>query len=183
MPETQVMSKSDRMELRRIVKARFELLREQLETRAGEIRQMISDKITEEHSKVIEVAEKESTQLIKDADKLFDRISKLRTKMAKQGIAANNGWGLTSTRERTKHLLEDWETADLRTKIDNGVAKLKNEKGFAGLDLRSQELGLLEHLSIDALQSDEARGFLEGVPTVDKLLPLPEAAKVKALAA
>lgn len=183
MPETQVMSKSDRMELRRIVKARFELLHEQLETRAGEIRQMIRDKITQEHSKAIETAEKESAQLIKEADKLFDRIGKLHIKMEKQGIAANGGWSLSSTRERTRQLLEDWDTADIRTKIDEGIAKLKSEKGFAGLDLRSQELGLLEHLSIDALQSDEARSFLEEVPTVDKLLPLPEAAKVKALAA
>lgn len=179
MPETQVMSKSDRMELRRVVKARFELLREQLEVRAAEVQQMIKQKVEKDHQKAITEIEEESTALLKEVEGIFTRIHKLHTKAKRKGLS---GSSLKEYHEaRVRDSLKGWSPANLNQKVNTIVGKMKGEKGVAGLDLRGQELTLLENLSVDALDSKEARDFLEKVPTVDNLLPLPkEKATLKA---
>jgi hypothetical protein len=61
--------------------------------------------------------------------------------------------------------------ADIDDKVSREVAKLQSEAGLAEMSLREKELELLEQLAIGQLQSDDAKAFLDQIPTADKMLP------------
>lgn len=185
-PTAEPISKSDRMELRRIVKARFEVLREQLGQRANELHRMVKMTIEDEAKADVEKAEKEGREITKECKALARKISSFEARMSAKGITNGHGDYYTPEKEMQEivdRFLTGWAPADLNERTKTIVSKIKNEHGIHGLELRTNELSLLEDLSVDALQGSEARKFLGQIPEIDTLLPLPEAEARKALVA
>lgn len=180
------LSKSDRMELRRIVKARFEMLREQLAQRATELNSIVKETIEDEAKADLKKAEQESKKLINECKALAKKVASFETTMNAKGITTGHGtWHSPESEMNSfvERFLTGWAPADLSERTSKTVAKIKNQHGVQGLNLRSQELNLLEDLSMDALQSEEAKTFLAKIPEIDTLLPLPEKDARKALVA
>lgn len=180
------ISKSDRMELRRIVKARFEVLREQIGQRANELNRIVREQIEESRKADIKKAEEEGAKLAKECRALGVKIDAYNDKWSAKGLS-NRGTPYEAAKEMQNDIISyfmaGWEVADVTGQTNRIVNKIKNEHGIHNLELKTTELRLLEDLSVDALQGPEAKKFLAGIPQIDNLLPLPEEEARKALVA
>jgi hypothetical protein len=57
--------------------------------------------------------------------------------------------------------------------VRNAERQLREKAGLAGLNLAEKRLELLTELSMDALESEDAKKFLDSIPTAENLLPMP----------
>lgn len=79
-----VMSQKDRIELRRIMKARFELLQEQLGQREREIRNAIQADIEAQHAAAVKEAERKARALATKAAKIDRRVTEFKAKIEEE---------------------------------------------------------------------------------------------------
>lgn len=70
---------------------------------------------------------------------------------------------------------------DERIKI--ATARVRHQAGTGRINLRKLELELMEELSVDSLESKEAKQFLAKIPDAKTLLPSPSKKEIKALVA
>lgn len=76
-----VMSVKDRTELRRILKARFEILRSRLQTRETEVRNALKEQLEKEHKDAIKEAERRTRALEAKRAKLLKEVDEFKGKM------------------------------------------------------------------------------------------------------
>jgi len=81
------------------------------------------------------------------------------------------------------YYLKGWEPAGISEMVEEKQEELKRMQGTAKLNLRHQEITILEELAIGGLVSEEARAYLDKVPGVDDYMPLPTGEALKALTA
>lgn len=178
---TKLMSQRDRQELRRILRARFELLHAQVYQREQELQRRIEAEIRTEHEAQMKAAQKKAERLQAKAEKLLAEAEEIETEMAAQGVVPGYGGRRSGYPLFTYTIQSEWQPVDLQGKIKRAYSEITEAAGYHKIDLRLQELQLEEELAIGALGSDEAKQFLNKVPTIDTLLPLDDAS-VKALA-
>lgn len=216
MADEKVMPQKDRIELRRIMKARFEILAEQLGQRENEIRTKIKSDLEAEHKAVVKEAERKARALEAKAAKLDRKVVEFRAKVEEEAIALaaeaeaiqsdladkgvqpiNNGHyyreevppmlAVNADRwydgQRFVTVIKQFQPIDLNKKVTAAYNVIAQEAGLHKLDLRMKELELSEELAIGALGSEEAKGFLAKVPTIDNLLPAPSKKALKQVAA
>lgn len=173
MAEQKLMNQKDRAELRRILKARYEILHQQLSQRQQEVQNTIEKRIRAEHEDAIQKALKKTTAFEKKLAKLKDEAEELTAQMIDLGIAPGNGYGRHYRETFFSYSLETkWSPIDLQEKIQRAYNQVTEQAGLHKLDLRMQQLQLEEELAIGALGSDEAKEFLAKIPDLDKLLPM-----------
>lgn len=173
MPEQKLMNQKDRQELRRILKARYEILHQQLSQRQQEVQNTIEKQIREDHESAIQKAIKKTAAFEKKLAKLKDEAVELTAEMNGLGIAPGNGYGRHYPETFFSYSLETkWSPIDLQVKIQRAYSQVTEQAGLHKLDLRMQQLQLEEELAIGALGSDEAKEFLGKIPDLDKLLPM-----------
>jgi hypothetical protein len=180
------ISKSDRNELRRIVKARFVILTEQLAVRADELHGIVKKTIEDETKDSIKTAKKRAAKLEAKAKALGLEIRAFEQEIKAEGVTnGRSSWnGPIKTMEGLiENCLTDFEPDNLTQRVGQTVGRIKKEHNIHGLDLKQQELALLEDLSVDALEGSKAKEFLGAIPQIDKLLPIPEEEARKALVA
>lgn len=181
------ISKSDRIELRRIVKGRFELLREQLDQRANEIKKVVRKAIEDESAEHIKSAEKRSKKITANLHKVAKEAEALQADMRLKGVtSARSKYDNKINQDIQSFIgyhLAGWKPRNLDSRVDDSVSTIKSQHGIYNLNLRSNELSILEELSVDAIQGAQAKTFLDRIPEIDKLLPMPEEEARKALAA
>jgi DNA repair exonuclease SbcCD ATPase subunit len=71
----------DRTELRRILKARFEILAQQLQEREQEVRTQLQEEIEAEYKDAVKQAQKRATALRRKADKIHAEVAAFHAKM------------------------------------------------------------------------------------------------------
>lgn len=163
----QLMTQRDRTELRRILKARFNLLSQQLSQREQELRAEIAEQIREQYKTEIKAASKDISKLKAEAFKLEAKAKEVQDKLADKGIGISRyNYNILDISIR-----EDLEPLDLNSQIERAYQKLRTEAGLHKMDLGLAQLQLEEELAIGALSSDEAKDFLGKVPSIDTLLP------------
>ena len=168
---TNLMSQRDRAELRRILKARFQLLHQQLHQREREVSNHLENQIRKEHEKAVKQAEKKTLALRKKAEKLAQEARDLQVEMKGLGIRPETGRGY-NTELFEWNFADGWAPIDLSKKVQAAYKKVAEQAGLHKVDLHLQQLQLEEELAISALGSDEAKNFLSKVPDIDKLLPM-----------
>lgn len=181
------MNKSERVEVRRIVKGRFELLRDQLSARAREVSGVIRRQIEGEYKEPLNEAKKRSDNLRRRLKSVVEDTIALHHDMETKGIKAP--YSLVEGRKEMGreiesiigYYLKEWKPVGLDAMVNDRLDQIKAQHGYANLNLRSEEISILEDLAVGSLVSDEAQTFLERVPKVDDFLPLPEGVKLKAL--
>jgi CRISPR/Cas system-associated exonuclease Cas4 (RecB family) len=171
---TKLMSQRDRTELRRILRARFELLHQQLMQRQHEVNNRLEEQIRKESEAAIKEAQRKAEVIHKKAQKLEAEAKQLALDMKAKGVQPGNGQyaGDTYSTFLTFSFTERWSPINLHKKVQQAYKKVTEQAGVHKVDLRLQQLQLEEELAISALASDEAKDFLSKVPDIDKLLPM-----------
>lgn len=176
MPDQKIMSQKDRQELRRILKARYEILHQQLAQRQQEVQNSLAEKIREEHEAAILKAIQKTNAFEKRLSKIAEEAKALTTEMRALGVVPGNGRsyrGYADPETFLSYSLETaWSPKDLQEKVNQAYSKITEQAGLHKLDLRMQQLELEEELAIGALGSEEAKTFLDKIPNLDKLLPM-----------
>lgn len=160
------MRPSERTELRRVIKARFELLQEDLTHRQRIVWAAIEDRVKEGHKKEIDA---ENAQL----KKFQDKAAKLRIEIT-DWMGTLHAKGLQVHYPRVTIELPDHVMLRNEHQLVNDELKRLNIDGKAAkINLSRMELEILETLALDALETDEARAFFDALPTAKQLLPVP----------
>lgn len=176
MATNQLMTSRDRNELRRILRARFELLNRQLSVREQEIRAEIAEVIREEHKQAVKAGKKKIAKLQEKAAKLEAEGKALQDELEDAGVGPSgtsrrNGGYYGHYNILDVSVNDNLEPIDLQTKIQDAYSKLIAQAGLHKLDLGLQQLELEEELAIGALGSEEAKSFLGKIPSLETLLP------------
>lgn len=167
-----MITKSERAELRTLIRHRFKVLRGEVEQRKHELMAELEAKITSAYA---------------DEDKLWADIGfTLGQHVLEANRKANDTVRDAIGRQawpKDARLIYSADTNQVRaTAIRSGVplagqarregeARIQATVKAANLTLDRQEVDLLTRLATGVLESDEARAFLAEIPTVSALVP------------
>ncbi len=157
------MTKSERDELRRLVRQRTKVLREEVKARTTELVADVEQKLVArfyERDQKRLTAESEIQTIIDDAN---DRIAEALGKVDMQLT------GIGRSVLPPGHIR--WDQTDRLALRQAAMRDIEARAAAAILQLSRQEVDLLENLARGALESDEAMAFLANLPTVGELVP------------
>lgn len=172
------MNKTERDELRRIIRARFKVLRSDVEQRKAELLAELEAAITAQFAQqdkkwadavfLIEEAAREANRKANDIlrnleweDDRYDPRNEYPI------ISARSVGNYKPTRERTA--LDRQGTRDVEAKVKAAL-----------LELERREVDLLTELATTALGSAEAKAFMVRIPTVSELVPASRLLEIEA---
>lgn len=181
MTTTDEMTASERNELRRVIRARFKVLRAEVARREQELCAEIETELAQRYAaqdaaigKARADHARAQVEAQPEMDDLNQRMQDVRSNLKSSGAAI-------AELLRTKHPELDVNllTSGNFTVADRNRAQLRRAAlaafpervADAQLDLERQEASLLERIAIGALASDAARDFLGSIPTVAALVP------------
>lgn len=165
------MTKTERQELKSIVRQQFRVLRQEVEHRATEVaneaEHAINNRYTDE-DEAWEAATTEAHRLVLEANtRINDLYRNLPGRYHEDDIYI--GFRPPRRNQEKRADLRRLATSDIETKVAD-----------ATLRLARQEADILRDLSLGALESEEARGFLAGIPAAAELVPLARLAELEA---
>jgi hypothetical protein len=172
------VNKTERDELRRIIRARFKVLRCDVEQRKAELHAELEASITAQFAAqdkqwadakfLIEEAAREANRKANDV---------LRSLNVEDGrYDPRNEYSVISARS-VDHVMPTRERAALSRQ---GVRDIEAKVKAALLELERREVDLLAELATTALESAEARAFMVRIPTVSELVPASRFAEIEA---
>jgi hypothetical protein len=168
------MTKTERQELRRIIARRFKVLRDQLHRRERELEYALREQIRQENETAIAKMEKKVAALVTKQNKIAAEWVKLDEEAVATGlnisqIPAVRDVNLATLKARGYKIVD----AGDRKEIDRRVKEIKEASGWYSVNLRELEWRLDEQLAVGELETEDSKEFLEALPTIDTLLPLP----------
>lgn len=177
-----MITKGERTELRSIVRQQFKVLRHEVEQRQAELVASLDTQIADRHADT----DKARQDLMWKAHEICERASREITDLF-VGDAAGSGAvkGDVDAPFRGRDLPEvsierpvrvgmetiSWSKADRVQLRRAAVSRIEANVKGALLSLERREADLLRTLAVGAIESEEARVFLEGIPTVAELVP------------
>ena len=184
------MNTTERQALVKIVKARFEVLRGQLEVRRDEIAEVVRERLRSESAEATKTYSAQAKKIVAEAQKLQEKARALSQAARQDGgvevTRDSGGWRRQSSilvfSELNGGTPEDWQPVGLEKRVSEELRKLHLEARTRELNLDEQEAMLLEQIWTDALESEQAKELLSKIPTVDTLMPLPNSGEVKEIA-
>lgn len=176
--EVKNMTTTERRELRRIVKRRFKVLREQIDRREHELEHAIREQIREENKALIKEFKGKFDTIAKAYNKLVERMEILEKEATAKGVSVHDYGAFRYIREiPVEQRIGFYEQGEIYQRI----SAIKEEAGWNKLSLEELEWQIDEQLAIGELKSGTSLQFLEALPTVDTLLPLPVGVKLPEL--
>ena len=167
-----MITKTERAELRSVVRQQMKVLRSEVHQRGSEMLADIDAGIAEKYSE-----EDANFKALRDAIEMIVR-------------EANNSIDDLLTKHGTDQFryfdplgFPRFERADDRHRValrHAAISDVKAKVEMAKLRLDRTEADLLRQLSVDALESDEAKGFLGSIPSVSELVPVARLAELEA---
>lgn len=160
-----MISKSERVELRSLIRQRFKVLRADVAAReaelVAELDQRINDKFAAEDKRW------------SDAMFLIDEAAREANRKANDVLRGLDIDALDTTREYEVVVKRGIAKPTVERNLlqRNGTKRIAAQVASAKLQLDRQEADLLTRLVAGALESDEARAFLGEIPTVSALVP------------
>ena len=176
-----MITKGERTELRSIVRQQFKVLRHEVEQRQAELVAELDGKIADKYAdedrqqqalmfrahEICEAAGREITDLLKGSGVVHGYAD---PHIRRAGEADPPE---VSIERPVRVSLEtvSWSKADRHQLRRAAVARIEAEVKGALLNLERREADLLRTLAVGAIESAEARAFLEGIPSVAELVP------------
>ncbi len=163
-----MITKSEREELRRLLRARFKLLRTDVAAREVELQQELDRQVTERYA----VAEKRYDEAMFAVQQALDEANRKINDVGRELHGADK-WGLKHDR-RMVALTDRILNPAARERHDahvEGAQEIKARVKKALLSLEREETQLLTELATTALESTESRAFFDRIPTVSELVP------------
>lgn len=169
------MSKTERTELRRIIKRRFRMLKEQLRRREHELTLAIEQQLKEERETSVAKIEAKLKPLFERQNKLAAAYAAVYAEAAELGvmIRLQTTQPIDPARERSMYGRSVGVLPDVHSDAQQRILQIKEEAGWGKLNLNEMEWRLDEQLAVGEIESTSASDFLAALPTVESLLPLP----------
>jgi hypothetical protein len=174
------MSRTERNELKSVVKGQFKVLRREVEQRRGELLAEAYAEIerrTQEDEDLRAVVDFEVSEAVSECNRMINDILRAHNLMHEDGRERDfvdepilwgrryGGGGMNTKKVQ----LSQAAHLDLEAHVRNAMTKIDR-----------QEADLLRDLAVGALESDEARAFLSTIPTVGELVPQVRMAEIEA---
>jgi hypothetical protein len=167
------MTKGERGELRQAVKLQFKVLRGEVLQRKAEILSALESELaaqdTADQQKEHDV-EDEIREVIATANKAVHNVlykHELRHKDGAEESLVSLRWSLKfAERDNMNRRQEASRAIDAR--VREAISRLDR-----------QEADILRRLTLDALETDAARAFFDGIPTVSELVPMARLAELE----
>jgi hypothetical protein len=169
------MTKAERAELRSVVRAQFKVLRGEVAQRRAEMAAEAAERVRRRFAD----DDKKLDDLNWKIEQITDQANKdIRDAVkAVQGASDSGTWtwsGAVHAPRVARHQEDRYAlTGALNTGIDAQVKA-------ALLNLERQEADLLRQLTLGALESEEARAFLDAIPAVGDLVPAARLLEIEA---
>lgn len=162
------ITKAERGELRSIVKQQFRVLRSEVDQREAEMGAEVEERLTSRYvdsdKRRLQV-EGDITAIVAEAQAKIDAIWQA------QGDEIDSESRAYMGRPELRVPTPPWRTAD-RAQFRRALqAEVEAITANAKAQLQRQEADLLRNLAVGAIESTEAKGFLDGIPTVAELVP------------
>lgn len=164
------MNKTERAELKSIVRQQFRVLRKEVAQRQSEVmaetRLAIAEQCEDDDRKRRNV-QFEVDEIVRGANRAVNDV------LYREGYSIKSGServlvGLFASLWGNKHMGE----GTTRDRLDAAAAlDLQNKVSAALSSIDRQEADLLRDLAIGALESEDARAFMAKIPTVGELVP------------
>lgn len=160
------MNKTERDELRRVVKARFKLLRSDVEQRKAELQLELEaavvarfeadDKRWDDTLYLVQEAAREANRKANDLYREF---------------FGPDEWGAKTDQEVIGARMVAKPTHERGMLLKRGYAEIEAKVKAALYELERREVEVLEKLAVTALESMDAKAFMDRIPTVSELVP------------
>lgn len=159
------MTKGERAELRAAVRLQFKVLRSEVVQRQAEVHADLDSEIDAEYE-THKKTEEQITFLVNEA--MLECNRKINDILYENGLQVKG-----STESNWVQLRNSIQFAEpaRRRKQHSASVKLNVQVREAQATLDRQEADMLRRLTLDALESDEARSFFDSIPTVSALVP------------
>lgn len=171
-----MISKSERTELRSVVRQQFKVLRAEVAQREAELKtdafRQVAEKF-EEDDKQWADTEFLAKQAVSEANR------KINDHLRENGYEVPEGadYNVVSLAWTFSHIQKKTPRGDMEK---SAALEISERVHRARLQLERQEADLLRSLAVDALESDEAKAFLSHIPTVSELVPAVRMAEIEA---
>jgi hypothetical protein len=172
------MSRTERSELKSVVRNQFKVLRKEVEQRRDELLAEAYAEIerrTEEDEALRAAIEFEVAEAVGECNRMINDILKGHGLMHADGrerefVTEPHLWGPRYSQTATKKdQLSHAAQLDLQAHVRDAMNAIDR-----------QEADLLRDLAVGALESEEARAFLSQIPTVGQLVPRIRMAEIEA---
>jgi hypothetical protein len=169
------MTSSERLELAKVVRKRERLAKAGTAVRAAELLAEFEQQMAAAYSFDDDATWAEAMKAAAEAVKEADRVVAVRCeelgipRKYRPGIHAE-WWGRGETASKERR-------SELRLVAKTRIAALEKQ---AKLDIERESLRVQELLVTGGLQSDEARAFMESMPTAETLMPTLSVAEIEA---
>lgn len=157
----------ERRELRSVVRQQFRVLRTEVKQRETELLAEAESRLMERYrddDKRVDDTNWKIREIARDAQRQIEDLLK------EVGLQEDGGrWGASAGRLTVTGVTRKSED---RTQLHKAmVAGIKEQVSQACLGLDRQEADLLRSLAMESLQTEQARAFLNRIPTVAELVP------------
>lgn len=169
-----MIPKAERAELRSLVKSQFKVLRAEVEQRQAEMLVDLDEQITARYA-AWDKQWSDAMFLCNEAAMEANRkVNDILREHVEQPDGGRSEWVLINFHAPAR---PDRRRMELR---QSGVARIHAEVRAAYLRLDRDEADLLRTLTIGALESEEAKAFLNAIPTVGELVSRARLAELEA---
>ncbi len=169
------MLKTERVELRRVIRQRMKILRADVKSREAELLEELNAALDERFAAEFKRYE-DAQYLVEQArDKCNREVNDIW-----RAHFGNDVWGTKS--DKALVLIQPVGCPVNRQKGQaryDGQAQIQRRVLAALAEIERRECALLEELAADAMETDDAKSFLARIPTVGELVP---AARMAAIA-
>lgn len=160
------ITKAERSELRTLIRSRFRVLRADVKVRQAELELELRNRVETKYA----AADKQ----YQDAMYLVEQARDEANRKANDILRGTGLWPDYPTKSDYRLILQNpfgKPPDDRGVLLAKGYARIEAQVKSANLELDRQENDLLTKLLVGALESDEAKQFLNEIPTVSSLVP------------
>lgn len=173
------LSANDRKQLVKITEGRFNILRSAIKQRTNELRSEIHKEVQEEHAseikdirkKLVARARKEKEnqeRFNKRVNELAEELKEIEVEAADKGLRVKTSYN---------DEIGTVTPVDIDSIVDSRMKDIYGGQSEILTELKKKEFDVIEEISVAGIESDEAKDFLGGIPSIDTLLPPPQKAK------
>lgn len=160
------MNKSERDELRRIIRQRTKVLRADIDARQAELIAEVDQRLDRQYTSDLKRWDDTQT-LVNEAVLEANR----RVNDVYRGFYGPEVWGERADRKVVFASPLDGPKKGQTIDRQKSVREIEVKVAQARTELERREVRLLEELAVGALESTDARDFLARIPTVGELVP------------
>lgn len=167
-PQQDGITPGERRELRSIVKGQFKVLREEVKRREQEMH-------AEAEMQLLDRYRDEDTAIAAAQERARDAVAEAILKVREIGRELQELFPdltVSAGQEQYGGRISLSASNQKRSQLHRAIlASIPNKVGDAQLNLSRQEMDLLASLSVGALETSEAKAYLDTIPTVGELIP------------